>query len=171
MKKPKWVKGVQRWLHELRVGHFWFANLIALLLIMLILVYGAVWWSTPSGQSTAPTDLGKSIPWLVFGTLSAAIVGLFKDAIVRLIWFPDLDLVFDDSAPYCDDPPTRAGFPSIWFRPLVINRGSARAAKVELRVTDVHKPLPIDEGKWYRQYSMNLGWSNLDGTTVLDGLN
>src|SRR5580704_1047249 len=84
--------------------------------------------------------LAASTSWAVFGALSGAVLGLFRDPIVRWIWFPELELTFRNAAPYCDDPPDPKPdpdkkdkdfpVPTIWFRALVINRGTARAENV-----------------------------------------
>jgi hypothetical protein len=123
--------------------------------------------------------LSESTWWAVYLALSAAVLGLFKDTIVRWIYFPELELRFYNAAPYCDDPPARGktaggvdfSVNTIYFRPLVINLGTARAEKVEVMLTDVHRPQPNGPPVLDRQFSMNLGWSNLHGVTVLDGIN
>jgi hypothetical protein len=156
---------------------------VGLLLALFVLLYGGVWilaWR--SGQPL------KDYPgWLIATAFVAVFVAVFRDVISRLIWFPELDMVFLNAAPYCDDPPEtgrdqngkEVTFPSVWFRPLVINRGTARAEKVEVMVTDVHVPQaggrpPTSD----RQYFLNLAWSNSSGAPrqesavlIWDGLN
>lgn len=178
--KKYWNVGVEKSLDRWRAlrRHPW-VNCLIVFGSLVVACGFAVWLS--SGK------LSDSPSWAIYLTLSAAVLGLFRDAIVRWIWFPELELIFNNAAPYCDAPPMTGHdqhgnviqFPSIWFRPLVVNRGTARAEKVEVMVTDVHIPQPNGQPSQFdRQYSMNLGWSNSKDAvregakkTVWDGLN
>jgi hypothetical protein len=162
------------WLHDKWRGLRRHPSLNAFMVLagMLLSCAVAVWLR--SGKLT------DSPSWAIYLALSAAIFGLFREVIVRFIWFPELEMRFKNEAPYCDDPyeippdQNSKPFPSIWFRPLVINRGTARAEKVEVMVTDVHGP----EAAGNRQCFLNLGWSCSSGAPrqdravlVWDGLN
>jgi hypothetical protein len=163
-----WAWCVTRWR---RLRRRPWANLLMVLLAIVLACAVSVKMSAG--------DLSKSDWWAVYLALSAAILGLFKDSIFRWVYFPELELLFYNGAPYCDEPPAKGksaagvdfSLNTIYFRPLVINHGTARAEKVEVMITDVHRPQPGGPAILDRQFSMNLGWSNLSGVTVLDGIN
>src|SRR5580704_2262999 len=60
------------------------------------------WWAVQHGPDQ---QLSASTRWVVFTTVFAAILGLFRDGLVRWIWFPELDMEFKNGRPYCDNPP------------------------------------------------------------------
>jgi hypothetical protein len=145
------------------------ANAVMVLAAMLLTCAVAVKWY--SGK------LSDSPSWAIYLALSAAVLGLFREVIVRFIWFPELELIFQNTSPYCDDPLSIGGAPgnipfhveTIYFRPLVINKGTARAEKVEVMLLDVYVPQPNNAQPVFdRQYSMNLGWAN-SGEAVRQG--
>jgi hypothetical protein len=136
------------------------------------------WWAVQHGPDQ---QLSASTRWVVFTTVFAAILGLFRDGLVRWIWFPELDMEFKNGRPYCDNPPETVNegrFRTIWFRPLVINKGTARAEKVEVMVADVIRHPDDAPATYDRQFFLNLAWSNSSGAPrqgsavlVWDGLN
>jgi len=151
-----------RWTWTAIRRHPW-ANVIGLFAILGLAIRWAV-------QHSPDKQLSTSTRWVIFVTLSAAILGLFRDAIVRWIWFPDLDVTYDHNPPFIDAPPLinpKTGEQtgkSYYFRMIVANRGSARADKVEVLALDVRS----SDGFTHR-YSMDLKWAH-SGVIVLDGL-
>jgi hypothetical protein len=166
---PEWLTECWEWFlpRWRRLHRRPWVNCLIVFGLVVIACSVAVWLS----KGTLPA----STSWAIYGALSGAVLGLFRDPIMRWIWFPELELLFYNAAPYCDDPPAKGktadgrefAINTIYFRPLVINHGTARAEKVEVMLTDVHRPPAILD----RQFSMNLAWSNLAGVTVLDGIN
>ena len=115
--------------------------------------------------------------WLTgFAALLASLVALFGEAVRGWIWRPNLTVSYVPGADYCeyvkfmDNVDGRAvSAQGYYFRLLISNKGSRRAEKVEVLVTNLRKQQPDGSRSVVHRYSMNLKWTHV-GTNMLDGI-
>lgn len=126
-------------------------------------------------ERTSGMDLGNVAQWVgAVGTISAVLVALFKEDLLRWRRRPELVAVLKAERPYCVKTPEHHGTPpNVWngsryfIRLMVTNMGNVRADKVEVFlssavVEETNQPVP-------NFIPMNLKWSYI-GSIYADGI-
>ena len=119
--------------------------------------------------------IGTLAQWVgAFGTISAVIVALSKEEMLRWFRRPKLVAVLKAEYPYCIKTPARHGSPPnvwrgsrYWIRILVKNVGRARADKVEVFLSRFAHEQTNEPVR--RFVPMNLRWSSI-GKIYADGI-